>query len=51
MSWDPSDFLSRLVKVGWYGKGLVKEGAMDMSCLSLSLLVFSSFCLTLSMII
>ena len=33
MSWDPSDFLSFLVMVGWQGKDVVKEGTVDLSCL------------------
>ena len=52
-SWDFRDFLIFLVIVGWKGKDVVKEGVVDFSCLltclRVSLLGFSSFCLTLSM--
>ena len=50
-SWDARDFL--LVMLGWKGKGAVKDGVVAFSCLlnclRVSLLGFSSFCLTLSM--
>ena len=53
MSWDSRDFLIFLVVVGWKGKDVVKDGVVDFSCLlkcsRVSLLWFSSFCLTLSM--
>ena len=52
-SWDARDFLIFLVMVGWKGKDAVKDGVVAFSCLlnclSNSLLGFSSFCLTLSM--
>ena len=45
--------LSFLVMVGWNGKVAVKDGVVAFSCLlnclKVSLLRFSSFCLTLSM--
>ena len=54
-SWDARDFLIFLVimMVGWKGKDAVKDGVVAFSCLlnclRVSLLGFSSFCLTLSM--
>ena len=43
-----------LVMVGWKGKDAVKDGVVAISCLlnclRVSLLGFSSFCLTLSML-
>ena len=52
---DHRDFLICLVMVGWKGKNVIKEGAVDLSCrlncLRVSLLEFSSFCLTLYMIL
>ena len=33
MLWDPRDSLICLVMVGWKGKYVVKEGAVDLSCL------------------
>ena len=52
-SWDARDFLIFLVMVGWKGKDAVKDGVVAFSCLfnclTVSLLGFSSFCLTLSM--
>ena len=53
MSWDSRDFFVCLVMVGW--KDVVKEGAVDLSCLLIclrvSLIEFYNFCLTLSMIL
>ena len=53
MSWDSRDFLILFVMVVWKGKDAVKDGVVAFSCLlnclSVSLLGFSSFCLTLSM--
>ena len=46
MLWDARDFMIFLVMVGWKGKDAVKDGVVRVS-----LLGFSSFCLTLSMII
>ena len=50
-SWDARDFLIFLVTVGW--KDAVKDRVVAFSCLlkclRVSLLGFSSFCLTLSM--
>ena len=52
-SWDAWGFLMFLVMVGWKGKDAVKDGVVAFSCLfnclRVSLLGFSSFCLTLSM--
>ena len=52
-SWDARDFLIFLVMVGWKGKDAVKDGVVAFSCLlnclRVSLLGFSSFCSTLSM--
>ena len=52
-SWDTRDFLIFLVMVGWKGKDAVKDGVVAFSCLlnclRVSLLGFSSFRLTLSM--
>ena len=52
-SWNARDFLILLVMVGWKGKDTVKDGLVAFSCLlnclRVSLLGFSSFCLTLSM--
>ena len=52
-SWDARDLLISLVMVGWKGKDAVKDGVVAFSsllnCLRVSLLGFSSFCLTLSM--
>ena len=52
-SWDARDFLIFLVMVRWKGKNTVKDGVVAFSCLlnclGVSLLGFSSFCLTLSM--
>ena len=52
-SWDARDFLIFLVMVGWKGKDAVKGGVVAFSCLlnclRVSLLGFSSFRLTLSM--
>ena len=52
MSWDSRDFLIFLVMVGWKGKDAVNEGVLGYSCLLNclrdSLLGFSNFCLTLS---
>ena len=49
---DARDFLIFLVMVGWKGKDAVKDGVVAFSCLlnclRVSLLGFSSFCLTLS---
>ena len=51
ISWDSRDFLIFLVILGW--KDSVKDGVVDLSCLlnclRVSLIGFSSFCLTLSM--
>ena len=51
-SWDARNFLIFLVMVGWKGKDAVKDGVVAFSCLlnclRVSLLGFSSFCLTLS---
>ena len=47
-SWDARDFLIFLVMLWWKGKDAVKDGVVN--CLRVSLLEFSSFCLTLSMI-
>ena len=53
MSWESRDFLIFLVMVGWKGKDAVKDGVVAFSCLlnclRVSLLGFSSFSLTLSM--
>ena len=55
MSWDPINFLICLVMVEWKGNDVVKEGVVDFSCLlncfRMSLSGFSSFYLTLSMIL
>ena len=52
MSWDSRDFLIFLVMVGWKGNDVFKDVVVDFSCplncLRVSLLGFSSFCLTLS---
>ena len=51
--WDARDFLIFLVMVGWKGKDAAKDGVVAFSCLlnclRVSLLGFSSFCSTLSM--
>ena len=52
-SWDARDFLIFLVMVGWKREDAVKDDVVALSCLlnclNVSLLGFSSFCLTLSM--
>ena len=52
MSWDFRDFLIFLVMVWWKRKDAVKDVVVKFSylnnCLRVSLLRFSSFCLTLS---
>ena len=52
-SWDARDFLIFLVMVGWKGKDAVKDGVVAFSCLlnclRISLLGFSTFWFTLSM--
>ena len=53
MSWDSRNFLINLVMVGWKEKDAVNDEVVAFSCLlnclRVSLLGFSGFCLTMSM--
>ena len=53
MSWDSRNFLMILVMVRWKEKDAVNDGVVAFSCLlnclRVSLLGFSSYCLTMSM--